>query len=303
MDPIVEREQVCEGRAFERNAGWLFRAHVPDFLLAVEANGELILRTALRHLSYLLCATLVLLTGEWPVAPVTAEPLPGLPADSARVVPGPLPDATVTVSTAEGERLAIQIYRPAGSPSAAVILIPDWGWSRVACWGVLIAELRDLGCEVLLPQWAPGVPISKPAPASRPAGDDLALLLRHGPLWLHSLRGQGELPVVAVAVGWSGAALARIAAADARVRGVAWIAPRRVPEAFAEIPAERPLELLLIAAEADLESSAVAMNLFARFNHLAELRLFGSDARSCALVQRPWVRDALREWIRQWSAR
>lgn len=191
------------------------------------------------------------------------------------------------------------LHRPSGAATRAVLLLPDWNWEGDSCWAALPESLRAAGYAVLRARW-PAVHSPEPSvfmtAAAPPRGaNDLLLRSIHAAL---DTLGASVTRVAVIAAGWGGRHAGALAASDARIVAVAWLAPLRVQDdELWETPPE-PVSLLLAAAEADALSSAVAMELFTRFNARSELRLFsGDDRETCAFALRPPVQAGIREWL------
>jgi len=201
----------------------------------------------------------------------------------------------------DGFPLHLTHYRPAGGASLGVVLIHDWGSSGAPCWGDVPRALCQAGLEVLVPDLrghgASVMPEMLRPLSPVPSRGELALLATDASLWCPAF-SDSVRRVVAIGLGWGGAAATRLDSPGRELVGIAWLGPLGDAAAFPWQPRDRARRsLLLVASLEDAVSSRVAEALFSRFNDVAELRLFDRGAGGCALLSGPGVGDGLRDWV------
>jgi len=105
--------------------------------------------------------------------------------------------------------------------------------------------------------------------------------------------------ITVLCLGWAGWIVPALLAPDRPVTGVAWIGPRGElsPGDFWDLPAEHCPPLLLVTSTEQSSSSALAADLFARFNETSELRLFSRGEDLCQLTEQRWLRAGVTLWL------
>ena len=184
-----------------------------------------------------------------------------------------------------------------------MILVSDWGQTGSSCWADLPDSLRAAGFEVLVPDLRGSAETRARGPRSTavsvPSRTEVALLRRDALVWADAFSASVDTLGIAC-VGWGGLVVSDLVRQEPRIVAVAWVAPQApVSGASWDLHAGGQCDLLLVASEDDLGGSAVAIDLFSRFNERSELRLVGNGEKGCALTRRGWVRAGLFEWLRR----
>lgn len=192
---------------------------------------------------------------------------------------------------------AITYRLPAGS-SRGVVLAHDWVRTWSACWEDLPDSLCAAGFEVLIPDLRGPVQSHMPE-MPQPFATDFASLEWFDAGALLSAFGDSVESIALVCVGWAGWVAPCLVHQDPRVRAVAWIGPRGDLDKVDEwdLPRDQFVRLLLVGSQEEVESSALAGDLFSRFNDIAELRLFSRGDGGCRFLAQDRVRIGLREWL------
>ena len=132
-----------------------------------------------------------------------------------------------------------------------------------------------------------------------PSRTEAAFLRRDALVWADAFSASVDTLGIAC-VGWGGLVVPDLMRQEPKIMAVAWVAPRAPASGASwDLPAGGRCDLLLVASEDDLGGSAVAMDLFSRFNEHSELRLVGNGEKGCPLARRGWVRAGLLEWLRR----
>lgn len=223
-------------------------------------------------------------------------------ARAAAVASSSPPDSVLHIEAHDGLRLSMRIYRFSARPTRGVILVSDWGQTGSSCWADLPDSLRDAGFEVLVPDLRGSATTLTHGPrgtaVSVPSRTEIALLRRDALVWPDAFSASVDTLGIAC-VGWGGLVVSDLVRQEPRIVAVAWVAPRAaVSGASWNLPAGGQCNLLLVASDDDLGGSAVAIDLFSRFNERSELRLVGNGEKGCVLTRRGWVRAGLFEWLR-----
>lgn len=157
---------------------------------------------------------------------------------------------------------------------------------------VLIPEPRENEAEVALPV------------GELPDAESAALLLQDVVRSLELVdAGVGQLALVAI--GWTGWLGFDLAAADDRLSRLIWLSPQKRPpgEGVAEGSADPALTFLFVASPSEATASALAGDLFLRFNDRAELRFLSRSPGGCGLLHHAGLCEGLADWLAQpWSA-
>ena len=216
-------------------------------------------------------------------------PAPG----AASRVPVPI---EVCVEAPGGHLLHALTYRSAMNTAVPVILHTKWTKADTLRWTVAARELCAGGFDVL-------IPIVPPDGQAEPGDFNGARALADFAIsaWIDSLPLSIALerPVSSVHLicfGEAGWEIPPLARRELPLRSVAWIAPQGDFARLAtwDYPSEDPPRLLLVATPGDRTSSALAGDLFSRFNRIAQFWLMsaGEDAYLAA--------SRLHEYLRNW---
>jgi hypothetical protein len=260
-------------------------------------------------------------------APATSEvdpPGPASPAASDSTEAGCPGSESLILEAADGFQLHISMYRPVRMAPAAILLVSDGKSDPAECWAKLPSGLCAAGCQVLIldPRGTgrSRMPDQLPYEWERPTEP----LRRRFELDLRQcleLVAPGVERICLVTIGWTGSLVPRLAGRDARITHHVWIAPAPVAgstmrgwlaggggdEGGGSVA--RDVELLLVAAQTDAQSYALAGDLYSQMDEHAELRLLAQGEGGCQLVQHhglgrglvAWISDALHEGTGDWS--
>jgi hypothetical protein len=211
---------------------------------------------------------------------------------SAEHIPACAADSVILTSPGGSVLYAIS-YRPQDATSGAIILVGEHAANPADCWGTLPDTLCAGGFEVWLPETDAPTAIADAAeqPVQLPWGRKVSAVL-------DALEDSVE-SVALVCVGNAGWCVPAVLSREARVRAVAWLAPRGDPHLWEAwcLPEGRHLPLLLISTREEPAGSALAADLFSRFNAMSELRIFSRGQGGCALLGRAHLRVDLRIWL------
>ncbi len=220
----------------------------------------------------------------------------------------PCEPRTLALRAPDGDVIHAITYRPAGAPSQGAVLAlsgprgaPSDSLADAACWGALAAELCQNGWQVVRPDVG-----ERHLPGGAAIGPELSPAMRAAlmaaPEAAAAVAGAFSDSVAMLAVicaGPAGRWAPRLAQSDPRVTTIVWILPEG-DEGLVdrwELPADRPMRLLLIASEARAQSLALASDLFSRFNRCSELWLLDWGPSGCALLTSARQRRALCDWL------
>jgi len=213
----------------------------------------------------------------------------------------------------DGDPLPAIIYRPEDGASQGAILIRDRSRASsqrgamsdssadAECWGGLPEELCRGGWQIIVPdrvEWDPasGAVIGPElSPAMRAALSDAPTANEA----VTAAFDEATETLALICLGAAGRWAPRMAASDPRVTAMVWILPEGEESWMArwELPADRPMRLLLVASEMRQESLALASDLFSRFNRVCELWLLDWGESGCAVLAAARERRALAAWL------
>lgn len=226
----------------------------------------------------------------------TAEALSPVETEDAN-----LPES-LYLEARDGFPLHVSRYRPADPQTGALILIHDWTMAGLSCWGTLPDSLAAAGFEVLVPDLrAHGLsrtPMTAPVGALIPTTEEMAVLESDASHWFDLISGATDR-IGLLCVGSMGTLVPWLAGYDARISELIWISPETAGAAPWWTMQRSDLDYLFIASETEIESSALAGDLFSRFNTSAQLRLYSRGAAACGLLDQISVRDGLVAWLRE----
>ncbi len=212
-----------------------------------------------------------------------------------------LPPESRYVEASDGSFLHVTIHRPPGDASAAVVLLSQESAIGGECWGVFPEELCAGGFLVLLPD-PRGTGLSRspellPEEWSQPA-IPLRRRFEEDVMACLDLVGTTSRRIGVVATGWTVWIANAISQADPRITHQIWITPDAWPDGEDPDDLSDPgSRLLLVAAQREEESSALAGDLYSQFNDRAELRLLTGVEGGCQLAQHPGLRRGLLDWL------
>ncbi len=206
--------------------------------------------------------------------------------------------AELPLETRHGFLLHALSYRQHEPATRAAILLHDWAQVGSSCWGELPAELCARGFDVLIPDLCGQGPSEMPGMLwlSR---RDLAMLEWLDVTALLGWVGSSVDSIAVLCVGWAGWVAPQLVGEDWRVRHVVWICPQGEIEEGRrwDLPHRSSLELLLVSSEKEIESSALAGDLFSRLNPGVELRLFSQSESGCSILSKTYFRTGLLDWL------
>jgi pimeloyl-ACP methyl ester carboxylesterase len=234
----------------------------------------------------------------WFVSTLTAGPVAAATPVESQLVN--LPES-LYIEARDGFPLHVSRYRPVAQPTGVLILIHDWAMAGISCWGTLPDSLAAAGFEVLVPDLRghglSRTPLLPPVAALRPTTEEMAVLESDARYWL-DLIGGATNQIGLLCVGALGSLAPRLVLGDARFNSLVWVSPDPVGAASWQRFQRGDMDFLFIASQTEIESSALAGDLFSRFNNSAQLRLFSRGAAGCELLNQTSVRYGLVRWIK-----
>lgn len=146
-----------------------------------------------------------------------------------------------------------------------------------------------------------GFPAGVTPPSGKPSDPATAILLLQDIVRSLELVEAGVSQLGLVAIGWTGWLGFDLAAADGRLSRLVWLSPQKGPsgEGAAGGPDDPALTLLLVASPSEASSSALAGDLFSRFNDRAELRLLSRSGGGCGLLHHAGLCAGLTHWLEE----
>lgn len=200
----------------------------------------------------------------------------------------------VCVEAREGHLLHALTYRSATSTPVPVILSVGWTKADTLRWEVIARELCVGGFDVIIPQ-AP--PRGQTEPSGPEALVDFAISAWADSLTLSLALQRPIHSAHLICIGEAGWEIPRLLGRELEIASIAWIAPqgdyRRL--AAGDYPLQDAPRLLLISARDDRASSALAGDLFSRFNRNAEFWLLSVTRDELMASVR--LQEQLRAWF------
>jgi hypothetical protein len=205
---------------------------------------------------------------------------------------------TLLLESADGLLVYATGYRPRGPATRGVILASDGAAPEDSCWGTLPQELCQQGYEVLVAGRS-GADVDATGQANSADDCPRGPLENFDRMTLLGAFGDSVTSLGLVCVGRAGWAAGPLMAAERRIDQIAWISPRADGDdrRTREFAAGRPVRILLVSSEEEIESSTLAGDLFSEFNSEAELRLISRGQGGCRLLSRSRVRIGLMDWL------
>ena len=200
-----------------------------------------------------------------------------------------------------GFSLHVSRYRPEKPATGALILIHNWTMAGLSCWGSLPDSLCNAGFDVFLPDLRghglSRAPVTEFSPEMIPTSEEMAVLESDAAIWL-DLISTSTQRIGLLCSGSMGALAPSLARREARIRDIVWVSPEsiRTPGNW-EFAQSAGLQFLFISSQVDNESSALAGDLFSRFNDTAQLRLYSRGGEGCDLLDLPGVKQGIVQWL------